>query len=109
MLLSFSRGWLQCCESRAASLGRWCPCPPIMEPDYVDCGCRQKMLQMRPSQTDVAAGTEAATSNRLLMRAFDAGPGGVLGPLFTGLGQVPFVTHPIHIALGAVARLRIVR
>src|SRR5512135_1664581 len=29
--------------------------------------------------------------------------------LFTGLGQVLFVTHPIHIALGAVARLRVVR
>src|SRR5512135_3723538 len=51
-----------------------------MEPYHVDGGCRQKMLQMRLGQTNVAAGTEAATSNRLLMRALDAGPGGVPGP-----------------------------
>src|SRR5512135_569035 len=51
-----------------------------MEPYHVDCGCRQKMLQMRLGQTDVVARTKSTTSNRLLMRAFDAGPGGVLGP-----------------------------
>src|SRR5512143_1648039 len=35
---------------------------------------------MRLGQTDVAAATEATTSNRLLMRALDPGAGRVPGP-----------------------------
>ena len=67
-------------EARAACLRDGRAGAPFRDPDQVDRGGGEDVLQARFGQADVAAPAQAAAVDGLRVRALDAGAGGVICP-----------------------------
>jgi hypothetical protein len=62
--------------------GCWVGSVPIRDPDKVDGGGGDDVLQMSLGQPDITASAQAAAADRLCMRAFDPGARSVVLPKF---------------------------
>src|SRR4029077_17682351 len=79
-----SRSRLQRSETRATGAGQRRPRPPFAEPHQVDRRRRQEVLEVGLRLTDIAALSQPAPPDRLLMCALDAGPRCVAPPELLG-------------------------